>query len=78
MEDLASKFAVGRRNFDRRFKKATGNTPIEYLQKVKIEAAKRSLETSRKNIGQVMMEVGYSDLKGFSGVVSEVNGTIPA
>src|SRR6185503_8157997 len=36
IEQLSSKFAVGRRNFDRRFIKATGNTPIEYSQRVKI------------------------------------------
>ena len=39
MEDLSSKFSVGRRNFDRRFIKATGNTPVEYSQRVKIESA---------------------------------------
>jgi transcriptional regulator GlxA family with amidase domain len=40
---LSAKFAVGRRNFDRRFIKATGNTPVEYLQRVKIESAKKGL-----------------------------------
>ena len=39
IEHLSSKFAVGRRNFDRRFIKATGNTPVEYAQRVKIESA---------------------------------------
>ena len=43
VEDLSSKFAVGRRNFDRRFIKATGNTPVEYFQRVKIESAKKSI-----------------------------------
>ena len=41
IEHLSSRFAVGRRNFDRRFIKATGNTPVEYAQRVKIEAAKK-------------------------------------
>jgi transcriptional regulator GlxA family with amidase domain len=42
IEQLSAMFAVGRRNFDRRFIKATGNTPVEYSQRVRIEAAKKS------------------------------------
>src|SRR6185295_12025621 len=48
VEQLSSKFSVGRRTFDRRFIKATGNTPVEYAQRVKIESAKKAFETSRK------------------------------
>ena len=48
VEHLSSKFSIGRRNFDRRFIKATGNTPVEYAQRVKIEYAKKSFETTRK------------------------------
>jgi transcriptional regulator GlxA family with amidase domain len=62
VEYLSSKFAVGRRNFDRRFIKATGNTPVEYSQRVKIESAKKAFETSRKTVNEVMYEVGYSDV----------------
>ncbi|GAB3262458.1 helix-turn-helix domain-containing protein [Larkinella harenae] len=65
MAQLSAQFAVGRRNFDRRFIKATGNTPVEYAQRVKMEAAKKALETSRKTINEVMYEVGYSDVKAF-------------
>ncbi len=65
VEHLSSRFAVGRRNFDRRFIKATGNTPVEYLQRVKIESAKKAFETTRKTINEVMYEVGYSDVKAF-------------
>jgi len=77
VEDLASRFAVGRRNFDRRFKRATGNTPIEYLQKVKVEAAKRSLESSRKNVAEVMQDVGYSDQKAFRELFKKLTGLSP-
>jgi len=77
VEDLSSKFAVGRRNFDRRFIKATGNTPVEYSQRVKIESAKRSLETSRKTINEVMYEVGYSDVKAFREVFRKITGMSP-
>jgi transcriptional regulator GlxA family with amidase domain len=77
IEDLASKFAMGRRNFDRRFKKATGNTPIEYHQKIKIEMAKRSLESTRKNINEVMMASGYSDSKAFREIFKKFTGLSP-
>jgi transcriptional regulator GlxA family with amidase domain len=77
MEELSSKFAVGRRNFDRRFIKATGNTPVEYLQRVKIESAKKALETSRKTINEVMYEVGYSDVKAFREVFRKITGMSP-
>jgi transcriptional regulator GlxA family with amidase domain len=75
---LSSKFAIGRRNFDRRFLKATGNTPGEYLQRVKIEAAKKSFETTRKTIKEVMREVGYMDVKGFRTVFKKITGMPPA
>jgi len=77
VEELASKFAIGRRSFEKRFKKATNNTPIEYIQRVKIEAAKRSLETSRKNVNEVMYDVGYFDVKAFRSVFRKVTGLSP-
>ncbi len=76
-EQLSSKFAVGRRNFDRRFIKATGNTPIEYSQRVKIEAAKKALENSRKTINEIMYEVGYADVKAFREVFKKITGMSP-
>ena len=77
VEHLSSRFAVGRRNFDRRFIKATGNTPVEYSQRVKIEAAKKAFETSRKTINEVMYEVGYSDNKAFREVFRKITGMSP-
>jgi transcriptional regulator GlxA family with amidase domain len=77
IEHLSSKFAVGRRNFDRRFIKATGNTPVEYSQRVKIEAAKKTFETTRKTINEVMYEVGYSDVKAFREVFRKITGMSP-
>lgn len=76
-EELASKLATSRRNFDRRFIKATGNTPVEYMQRVKVEAAKRALEKGRKNIFEVMDEVGYSDDKAFREVFKKITGLSP-
>jgi transcriptional regulator GlxA family with amidase domain len=77
VQDLSSMFAVGRRNFDRRFIKATGNTPVEYLQRVKVESAKKGFETSSKTINEIMYEVGYSDVKAFREVFRKITGMSP-
>lgn len=77
VEDLSSKFAVGRRNFDRRFIKATGNTPLVYAQRVKIESAKKALESTRKTIQEIMYEVGYADEKAFREVFRKITGLSP-
>jgi transcriptional regulator GlxA family with amidase domain len=77
VHDLATQFAIGRRSFEKRFKKATNNTPVEYIQRVKIEAAKRELETSRKTIAEVMYEVGYYDTKAFRTVFKKITGLSP-
>jgi len=77
VEHLSSRFAVGRRHFDRRFIRATGNTPLEYLQRVKIESAKRIFETSRKTINEAMYEVGYSDVKAFRELFRKITGLSP-
>ena len=77
IEHLAASLAIGRRNFDRRFIKATGNTPTEYLQRIKVEAAKKSFETSRRTINEIMYEVGYSDLKAFREVFRKITGLSP-
>lgn len=77
VESLADMVAVGRRSFERRFKKATNNTAVEYMQRVKIEAAKRSFETSRKNISEVMYEVGYTDTKAFRTLFKKLTGLTP-
>lgn len=77
VEQLADMLAIGRRSFERRFKKATNNTVIEYIQRVKIEAAKKSFESSRKNINEVMLNVGYTDTKAFRDVFKKVTGMTP-
>lgn len=77
VDQLADKFAIGRRSLERRFKKATSNTVIEYIQRVKIEAAKKGFESTRKNIAEVMNEVGYSDTKAFRTVFKKTTGLSP-
>lgn len=77
VDQLAKKVAVSRRTLERRFKKATSNTITEYIQRVKVEAAKRNLETGFKNVSEVMYEVGYSDTKSFRNVFSKITGLTP-
>ena len=50
---------------------------IEYIQRIKIEAAKRSFETSRKNISEVMFNVGYTDTKAFRDVFKKITELTP-
>ncbi len=77
VESLADKLALSGRSFIRRFKKATSNTPLEYIQRVKIEAAKKQLESTTKNIGEVMYQVGYSDTKAFRNTFRKYTGMSP-
>ncbi len=77
IDELANKVAVGRRSFERRFKQATNNSVLEYIQRIKIEAAKRQFETSRKNINEVMYDVGYTDTKAFRDLFKKITGLTP-
>lgn len=77
VDQLTSMLALGRRNFERRFKKATSNTVVEYIQRVKMEAAKISLESSRENVNEVMYNVGYTDTKAFRTTFKRITGLSP-
>lgn len=77
INDLAIKINVSHRSFERRFKTATNNTVFEYLQRVRVEAAKRLFETCRKNVGEVMLEVGYTDLQAFRDIFKKTTGLTP-
>ncbi len=77
VDELCNLFGIGRRTFERRFKKATSNTIVEYIQRVKIEAAKKELESGRKTISEIMYEVGYIDSKAFREVFKKVAGLSP-
>jgi len=77
IDKLAGKVAIGRRSFERRFKHATNHTVLEYIHRVKIETAKRGFETTRKNINEVMFEVGYTDAKAFRTIFKKITGLMP-
>lgn len=68
---------TGRRTLERRFKEATSNSIQEYIRRIKIEAAKRQFEQSRKNINEVMYDLGYSDTKAFRDLFKKLTGLTP-
>jgi transcriptional regulator GlxA family with amidase domain len=65
LEDLAGRSNMSVRNFIRRFEQATTNTPFEYLQRVRVEAAKKFLETRKDGVEQVASRCGYEDVDYF-------------
>jgi transcriptional regulator GlxA family with amidase domain len=77
VDKIATMVSIDRRNFDRRFKKATSLTPHAYWQRVKMEAAKKSFEVTRKHVNEVMYEVGYTDVKAFRAVFKKTTGLSP-
>lgn len=77
VEQLASLLALSRRNLERRFKKATSNSIVEYIQRVRIEAAKMCLESTRENVTEIMYKVGYSDSKAFRDIFKRITGLSP-
>ena len=77
VDQIASMLALSRRNLERRFRKATANSVVEYIQRVKIEAAKVSLESSRENVNDAMYKVGYSDPKAFRVSFKKITGLSP-
>ena len=77
INDIANMVHLNGRSFLRRFKKATANTPLEYIQRVKIEAAKKNLESSTETILQVMYGIGYIDEKAFRNTFRKYTGLSP-
>lgn len=77
IEQIANTVNMSRRNFIRRFKSATHNTPQEYLQRVKVEAAKKALERNSQSVSALMYDVGYNDSKTFRDIFKRITGLTP-
>ena len=75
--NIADQIHMNSRSFLRRFKKATSNTPLEYIQRVRVEAAKKKLESTADNILEVMYSVGYNDEKAFRKTFKKHTGISP-
>ena len=77
LEDMSEICAMSKRNFIRRFKKAVGETPATYLQRLRIEAAKRYLESTDWNLEQIIEKVGYEDSSAFRRVFQKLTSLSP-
>jgi transcriptional regulator GlxA family with amidase domain len=77
IDELASRLAISRRNLERRFKKVTYNSIVEYVQRVRIEAAKMTLERERENVNEAMYQAGYTDIKAFRTTFKKLTGLSP-
>ncbi len=77
VDDLAIRFKVGRRSLERRFRTATHNTILEYIQRVRIEVAKKEFEQSEKNVNEVMYDVGYVNANAFRTAFKKVTTILP-
>jgi len=77
IDEIASMVFISSRNFLRRFKKATSNSPLVYIQRVKIEAAKKRLESSGSSIHEVMYSIGYIDERAFRNTFRKYTGLSP-
>lgn len=77
INELAKTFGMSTRNFSRRFKNATGSSPLHYLQKVRLDAAKDLLKTSNLSIAETMLNVGYQDSTHFASLFKKQHGTTP-
>jgi len=76
--ELARRVAMSPRNFVRRFQHATGNSPRDYIQRLRIEAAKRVLEHAPRQLAAVASAVGYRDLVAFRRLFHRWTGLSPS
>lgn len=77
VDQLASMLGLSRRNLERRFRKVTFNSIVEYLQRVRIESAKLTLEKNRENVNEAMYKAGYTDIKAFRTTFKRITGLSP-
>ena len=76
VDDLAKRLGMSTRNFDRRFRAAVGEAPTAYLQKLRIEKAKRLLETTGNSVAEIMLKVGYADERSFRRLFQFFDGAL--
>ncbi|MEX6687997.1 helix-turn-helix domain-containing protein [Danxiaibacter flavus] len=77
IDEICLKLGVGRRTFERKFKKCTGNSVAEYIQRVKVEFAKKHLEAGRKTVNEIIYETGYNDIDAFRKVFKKITDLSP-
>jgi len=78
LEDPARRVGMSVRNFVRRFKQATGDSPLIYLQKLRVAAAKRMLEHNHRTTQEIGEAVGYHDVAFFRALFQRHTGVSPS
>lgn len=77
IDEIADQAGISHRHFKRRFKKATNETPLAYLQHLRIEKAKQLLENSIETINEITWKVGYEDINSFRRLFKKNTGMSP-
>ena len=77
VEDVCKQLVIGRRTLERRFKQCTGNSIVEYIQRVKVEFAKKHLETGKKTVNEIIYETGYNDIDAFRRIFKKFTSLSP-
>jgi transcriptional regulator GlxA family with amidase domain len=77
-DNLARNHGMSRRTFERRFKTATGDTPLIYQQRLRVEAAKRLLENGNRSFDEITYHVGYEDSSSFRKIFRKQTGLRPS
>ncbi len=77
IKSLAENFGLSRRVFERRFKAATGNTPLLYLQRLRVEFAKHQLERTSGSFSEIAVSVGYEDTSFFRKLFKKHTNLLP-
>ncbi|NIB44145.1 helix-turn-helix domain-containing protein [Pseudomaricurvus alkylphenolicus] len=78
IDDLCEQFGLSNRSLVRRFKQATGITPLNYLQDVRLDSASRLLVQSNQTIEKITHEVGYEDISSFTRLFKRRTGFSPS
>ena len=78
LEEPAKRVGMSLRNFVRRFKEATGDSPLIYIQKMRIAAAKRMLESNHRSMQEISEAVGYQDVAFFRSLFQRHTGVAPS
>lgn len=76
--ELADIAGLSERTFTRRFKKATGDTPVVYCQMIRIEAARKMLETTNESVEYITNSTGYEDISSFRRLFKQQTGLSPS
>lgn len=76
-DGLAVEFGMARRSMERRFKRATGATPLAYMQQLRVEKAKRLLEEGGQTFSEITYAVGYEDISFFRKIFIRLTGLRP-